>query len=331
MASKYIQKFPIPDGFPEILHDLSKEILRNQPEDIVEFCALYFKCMQEGAVLDYSKKGKNIPCDFKTDVPVIGQKIEERSVSEKGERMHQEALERSRVLSEAPVIEKQIPNRLSVINEHEGELNKSIEKYDPSIVHEHDHENKHEENHEHNNHELGHEDEHKHKHQHENEHGHEDKNQHENEHGHEHKHQHEHEHKHENEHEHEHVYQNEHEDQHEHVHQHHEVNNKSVEKKESLPENNKSINEPIHSQEHNKSYEELVNQNQMSHENLEHKNLVEIENTSLEHDEEFKNSFDKKDLRVSIDKMLDDVMGREYERGIFYFNLVNTIAANNDD
>lgn len=69
MASKYIQKFPIPNGFPEILNDFSKEILRYQPENIIEFSALYFKCLQEGKELDYQKKGQNIPCDFKNVVP----------------------------------------------------------------------------------------------------------------------------------------------------------------------------------------------------------------------------------------------------------------------
>jgi len=29
MASKYIQKYPIPDGFAEILHDFTREILRD--------------------------------------------------------------------------------------------------------------------------------------------------------------------------------------------------------------------------------------------------------------------------------------------------------------
>ena len=69
MASKYIQKFPIPQDFPNILRDLAKEVLRYQPEDIVEFSALYFKCLQEGKELDYTKKGTNIPCDFKNVIP----------------------------------------------------------------------------------------------------------------------------------------------------------------------------------------------------------------------------------------------------------------------
>lgn len=71
MASKYIQKFPIPEGFNDILHDLAKEVLRYQPEDIIEFCASYFKCLQEGKELDYSRKGTNIPCDFKNVIPGI--------------------------------------------------------------------------------------------------------------------------------------------------------------------------------------------------------------------------------------------------------------------
>lgn len=71
MASKYIQKFEIPNDLPKILHDLTKEVLRYQPDDIIEFCALYFKCFQEGKELDYTKKGINIPCDFENVVPGV--------------------------------------------------------------------------------------------------------------------------------------------------------------------------------------------------------------------------------------------------------------------
>jgi hypothetical protein len=100
MASKYIQKFPVPEGFPEILHDLSKEILRNQPADIIEFSALYFKCLQEGLVLDYKKKGKNIPCDYKPKVPKksskdSGQKI----ISRQDQQDHLQAVSNSKKLN----------------------------------------------------------------------------------------------------------------------------------------------------------------------------------------------------------------------------------------
>lgn len=96
MASKYIQKFPIPDGFPEVLHDLSKEILRYQPENIIEFCALYFKCLQEGKELDYQKKGKSIPCDFKNVIP--GTKSSERKVPV-DKSNYIEAIEKSKNIS----------------------------------------------------------------------------------------------------------------------------------------------------------------------------------------------------------------------------------------
>jgi hypothetical protein len=80
MASKYIQKFPIPEGFPEILSDFAKEILRNRPKDIYEFSAEYFRCLQEKVVLDYNKKGDNLPNDFKTKIPTI-EKAEKKEKS----------------------------------------------------------------------------------------------------------------------------------------------------------------------------------------------------------------------------------------------------------
>lgn len=46
MASRYLQKFPIPSGFPELLHDFSREVLRDQPENIYEYGLLYFSAME---------------------------------------------------------------------------------------------------------------------------------------------------------------------------------------------------------------------------------------------------------------------------------------------
>ena len=37
MASKYIQKFPIPGAFPDLLHDFAREVLRDQPDDIYAY------------------------------------------------------------------------------------------------------------------------------------------------------------------------------------------------------------------------------------------------------------------------------------------------------
>ena len=45
MASKYLQKYPVPEDFPDLLHDFAREVLRDQPENIYEYGALYFKAM----------------------------------------------------------------------------------------------------------------------------------------------------------------------------------------------------------------------------------------------------------------------------------------------
>ena len=37
----------MPEGFYKILEDYSKEVLRDQPKDIVEFSYLYFKALEE--------------------------------------------------------------------------------------------------------------------------------------------------------------------------------------------------------------------------------------------------------------------------------------------
>lgn len=47
MASKYLQKHPVPAGFPQILHDYIKELLRDQPRDIVDYSWQYFKALEE--------------------------------------------------------------------------------------------------------------------------------------------------------------------------------------------------------------------------------------------------------------------------------------------
>ena len=104
MASKYIQKFPVPEGFPEILHDLAKEILRNQPADILDFSALYFKCLQEGTVLDYANRGQNIPCDFKTGVPKVSERPQRKKpLNENDEALHASAVEHSANIAKKPM------------------------------------------------------------------------------------------------------------------------------------------------------------------------------------------------------------------------------------
>jgi hypothetical protein len=60
MSSKYIKKHPIPKGFEELLTEFTKEILRNQPLDIIDFGYEYIICLQESLLLDYEKRGQNI-------------------------------------------------------------------------------------------------------------------------------------------------------------------------------------------------------------------------------------------------------------------------------
>ena len=45
MASKYLQKYPVPEDFPDLLHDFAREVLRDQPENIYEYGAQYFKSL----------------------------------------------------------------------------------------------------------------------------------------------------------------------------------------------------------------------------------------------------------------------------------------------
>ena len=54
---KYYSRYAVPDGFRDVMMDLVKEILRDQPEDIVKYCAEYFKAKEEGKELEYKTKG----------------------------------------------------------------------------------------------------------------------------------------------------------------------------------------------------------------------------------------------------------------------------------
>ena len=47
MASKFLPKYPVPEDFPDILHDFAREVLRDQPENIYEYGAQYFKAIYE--------------------------------------------------------------------------------------------------------------------------------------------------------------------------------------------------------------------------------------------------------------------------------------------
>ena len=51
MASKYLQKYPIPEDFPDLLHDFTREVLRDQPDNIYQYGAEYFKAMYTVSLL----------------------------------------------------------------------------------------------------------------------------------------------------------------------------------------------------------------------------------------------------------------------------------------
>ena len=82
MSSKYIKKYSIPPGFQSLLSEFTKEILRNQPKDIVDFAVEYFRCLQQGLILDYPDRGQNIPCDFKPAIPKIPPQLKNKNIYE---------------------------------------------------------------------------------------------------------------------------------------------------------------------------------------------------------------------------------------------------------
>ena len=62
MSSKFSNKYPIPEKFPEILHDFSREVLRYMPKDILDFAVQYFYSLETGNPLNYIEgASKSIP------------------------------------------------------------------------------------------------------------------------------------------------------------------------------------------------------------------------------------------------------------------------------
>ena len=51
MTSSYRKKFELPQGFYDVLESYCREVLRDQPQDILEFSFLYFKAMEEVSTL----------------------------------------------------------------------------------------------------------------------------------------------------------------------------------------------------------------------------------------------------------------------------------------
>lgn len=57
MSSKFAKQYQIPPEFPDILKDLAREVLRNQPENIYAFAAKYFECLSQGLPPDMGGMG----------------------------------------------------------------------------------------------------------------------------------------------------------------------------------------------------------------------------------------------------------------------------------
>ena len=62
MSSRFSKKFPIPEKFPEILHDFAREVVRYNPKDILDFSIQYFYYIENNLPLNYTLGGSsNIP------------------------------------------------------------------------------------------------------------------------------------------------------------------------------------------------------------------------------------------------------------------------------
>ena len=70
MSSKYSNKYPIPEKFPEILHDFSREVLRYMPKDILDFAVQYFYSLETSTPLNFIEgASKDIPKAVEEKVP----------------------------------------------------------------------------------------------------------------------------------------------------------------------------------------------------------------------------------------------------------------------
>ena len=62
MSSRFSNKYPIPEKFPEILHDFAREVVRYMPKDILDFSIQYFYYLEQNIPLKYIEGGsKDLP------------------------------------------------------------------------------------------------------------------------------------------------------------------------------------------------------------------------------------------------------------------------------
>ena len=87
--------------------------MRNQPKDTVYFAVEYFKCLQQGLILDYLHRGQNIPCIFKPAIPKIPELLKNQSPKkeikqEKKEEIKQEKKEEKKIFDKNLKLDKAI-------------------------------------------------------------------------------------------------------------------------------------------------------------------------------------------------------------------------------
>ena len=58
MASRYLRRFQVQNEFNKILSDFSKAIVRNRPNDIIDFSIEYFKSLESNIKSDYKDKNE---------------------------------------------------------------------------------------------------------------------------------------------------------------------------------------------------------------------------------------------------------------------------------
>ena len=75
MASKYRKKFELPEGFYEILESYSREVLRDQPLDIIEFSYMYFKALEEVSHQSISHRNNSKPPHHKSQASLMEKNI----------------------------------------------------------------------------------------------------------------------------------------------------------------------------------------------------------------------------------------------------------------
>ena len=71
MSSRFSNKYPIPEKFPEILHDFAREVVRFMPKDILDFAIQYFYYLEQNMPLNYMEGGSK-------DLPKIAYAIEQK-------------------------------------------------------------------------------------------------------------------------------------------------------------------------------------------------------------------------------------------------------------